>query len=187
MFKNKKTLFSSKKDGSVPTSGIYVKNIHEASSAPDSDISFHKIAEDKTREFFDFLNLEKYEDTEISIDLKGSLAVFFEVERDFATKGWTNETNFPYTQINIPIEKKRHFIEHVGNSFYVKYNSTMSVAFLVYGEDIIKNSKETNMMANHSGHMAERTFLRIDKKYAIFFDLSDTKQIKKWILTKMAG
>ncbi len=63
----------------------------------------------------------------------------------------------------------------------------MSVAFLVYGEDIIKNSKETNMMANHSGHMAERTFLRIDKKYAIFFDLSDTKQIKKWILTKMAG
>lgn len=187
MFNNKKTLFSSKKDGSVPTGGIYVKNIHEADNASDSDINFHKIAEEKTRELFDFLNLEKYEDTEISIDLKGSLVVFFEVERDFATKSWTNPTNFPYPQINIPVEKKRHFTEHVGNSFYIKYNSTMEVAFLLYGEDIIKNSIEANIKANHSGHIAERTFLRINKEYAKFFDLRDTSQIKKWILTKMAG
>jgi len=184
---NKKTLFSSKKDGSVPTGGIYVKNIHEAESTSDSDINFHKIAEEKTRELFGFLNLEKDEDTEISIDLKGSLVVFFEVERDFATKSWTSSTDFPYQQINIPVEKKRHFTEHVGNSFYIKYNSTMEIAFLLYGEDIIKNSTEANMMANHSGHKAERTFLRINKEYATFFDLRDTGQIKKWILTKMAG
>lgn len=183
----KKTLFSSKKDGSVPTGGVYVKNIHEAGNASDSDISFHKIAEEKTRELFYFLNLKKYEETEIAIDLKGSLVVFFEVERDFATKSWTNLVNFPYQQINIPIEKKRHFIEHVGNSFYIKYNSTMESAFLLYGEDIMKYSTEANMMANHSGHRAERTFLRINKEYAIFFDLRDIGQTNKWILTKMAG
>ena len=115
-----------------------------------------------------------------AIDLIGRFndkKVYVEVERDNATFKWTSTTNFPYSLINIPIEKRRHFVKYRRNSFYLKFNRSMKELFILYGEDILKFSFQENLIANHNGIKAERTFLRINKEYGKFSNANNKKEI----------
>lgn len=184
----KKTLYGAKKDGEVPTNGIYVKNSEESENALNPDIDFHKKAEMNTINILKDFNLKKDTSNPTAIDLVGEFngsKIFIEIERNYATKSWTNESNFPYPLINIPIEKKRHFSEHRKNSFYLKYSSNLNSLFIIYGEDILKYTKEVDMNANHSGHYAKRTFLRIKKDYAVFSDPEKAEKINEFIISKI--
>ena len=185
MDKPRKTLFGVKKDGLVPTDGIYVKNIAETSKGENSQLSYHIEAEEFAKELFPIFNLEKNISSETAIDLQGRFVIYIEVERDASMGTWTTYTNFPYSKINIPTEKKRHFELHRGNSFYLKFNSSLQTMLILYGEDILKYSTEENLEADHSGYKALRTFLRIDKKYAKFFQKSYVSEIEKWVLQKI--
>ena len=183
----RKTLYGVKKEKIVDTDGIYVKNIEEVNSGNKSDIKFHQEAENTTKEILSCFNLKKDGSSELAIDLIGDLHLFIEVERDFATEKWTNKSNFPYNLINIPAEKKRHFLEHRKSSFYLKYNKELNCFLILYGEDILNESNEENLLANHSGQKAERTFLRIPKSFALFSDLSSLDETKLFILKKLNG
>ena len=184
----RKTLYGVKKDGEVPTDGIYIKNNEEENKSQKPMIDFHKDAEKKVISLLKDLNLEKNMESPTAIDLVGEIdgkAIYIEVERDNATTEWTNSVNFPYSLINVPVEKRRHFQKYRYNSFYLKFNRTMDELFIVYGEDILKYSIQRNMSANHSGIRAERTFLRIKKEYAKFSNGNNTKEITSFILDKL--
>lgn len=186
----RRTLFDVKRDGEVPTDGIYIKNSAEENSSRNPMIRFHQEAEEKAMRILKDLNMEKNYEYSTAIDLIGNLdgkTVYVEVERDNATKKWTTSTNFPYPLINIPIEKRRHFEKYRNNSFYLKFNKPMQEIFIVYGEDILKYSITQNLMANHNGIRANRTFLRINKKYGKFSNVENTKEILDFIRNKLSN
>ena len=184
----RKTLYNIKKDGEIPTDGIYIKNTEEENKSSNPMINFHKDAEKKAMIILKELKMVKNLESPTAIDLIGEYKnkkIYVEVERDNATRKWTTTTNFPYPLINIPIEKKRHFEKYRYNSFYLKFNRNMKELFILYGEDILKYSIQSNLMANHSGTVAERTFLRIDKIYGKFSNANNKKEIINFILDKI--
>lgn len=184
----RKTLYNVKKECEVPTNGIYIKNTEEKNKSSNPNIAFHKDAEKKAMLILKDLKMEKFMESPTAIDLIGEYnnkKIYVEVERDNATSKWTNTKNFPYPLINIPVEKRRHFEKYRCYSFYLKFNKSMNELFILYGEDILKFSKQTNLMANHNGIIAERTFLRIDKEYGKFFNANNTKEIIDFILDKL--
>lgn len=186
----RRTLFDVKRDGEVPTDGIYIKNSEEENASRNPMIRFHQEAEEKAIGILKDLNMEKNYESSTAIDLIGNLdgkTVYVEVERDNATKKWTTSTNFPYPLINIPIEKIRHFKQYRHDSFYLKFNQSMLEIFIVYGEDILKHSKQKNMLANHNGIRAYRTFLRINKEYAKFTNAKNANEILDFIRNKLSN
>jgi len=184
----KNTLFYVKSTQQVPTDGIYVKNDEEANKSKNSNINYHKTAEMRTINLFKKFNLKKNFESDTAIDLVGNyndIKFYIEVERDYATKTWTSTNNFPYSQINIPIEKGRYFKEYKSKSFYLKYNRKMEEIFMVPGDYIINYSKKEDLFANHSGFRAKRTFLRIDKNYVTFANINDIEEIENLIISKI--
>ena len=189
-YMKRRTLFDVKRDGEVPTDGIYIKNTEEENVSNNPMIRFHQEAEERVMEILKDLNLGKNYESSTAIDLvgyDGEKTIYIEVERDNATRKWTTTTNFPYPLINIPIEKRRHFKKYRNDSFYLKFNKTMEELFIIYGEDILKYSKQENLLANHNGTRAYRTFLRIKKDYAKFSNVNNTKEILIFIYNKLSN
>lgn len=185
---NRRTLYNVKKDGEVPIDGIYIKNEYEEKKSKNPMIQFHKAAEQKAIHILKDFAMKKNMESDTAIDLIGKVdekTIYVEVERDNATKKWTNSKNFPYPLINIPIEKRRHFIKYRYYSFYLKFNRSLNVLFILYGEDILKFSKQNDLMANHGGVRAKRTFLRINKEHAKFSDANNTKEILQFISERL--
>ena len=183
-----RTLYGIKKNGEIPTDGIYVKNEEEAGLSANSNIKYHQNAEQYVINLLKPLNLEKYTKEPTEIDLIGELdgkIIYIEVERDYATRKWTTSKNFPYPLINIPIEKRRHFQKYRHTSFYLKFNRPMYEVFIIHGEDILSNTKKQNLTANHNNNYAERTFLRAKKEFALFTNAKDSEKIIEFISSKI--
>ena len=135
----------------------------------------------------DLNNLE----TKIKIDLMGEykgITFFAEIERD-KSKGavgiWKSPDTWPYNLINMPVEKERYCWEYPKSSFYFKFNSDLSNAFIIHSLDYIRYGYEQILPASMGSVRMQRRFIRIKKEYAHFDYTSNPQSFCDYIITKL--